>query len=192
METKLPALPDTPEFQQGRIGESQIGRWLNARGNCVLPVYEIEIPHGKGPRFHTPAGTFIAPDFFIIPSMTWVEAKHKTAFTWHRLTERWTTGIDLRHYENYKRTQEESGRRVWLLFLHRCSTPDAPDIEAGCPPACLTGLFGGGLDYLSENENHRHENWGRHGMVYWAEPDLTKFAELSEIDESCPNRSAAL
>ena len=68
-----------------------------------------------------------------------------------------------------------------VMFLHRCSEPDARDIEAGCPPTCPTGLFGGPLDYLTGHENHRHEHWGRHGMVYWARDTLLYFASLDEI-----------
>ncbi len=173
-------------LKEGHIGESQIGCWVNSRGQSVLPVYEIETEHGKGPRFYTPKGTYVAPDMFIMPAMLWIESKHKSVFTWHRITQKWVTGIDLHHYEDYKHAQEQSGRPVWLLFLHRCSQPDPRDVEAGCPHECPTGLFGGSLNYLNEQENHRHENWGRHGMVYWAVPPLRKLADLSEIRQSQP------
>lgn len=169
------------QLQKGQLGESVIARWCMSRGNSVLPVYEKEIDTGKGPRFFTPKGQLVAPDMFIIPSMHWVEAKHKTVFSWHRKTQRWCTGIDLNHYADYQKVQATSTRPVWLLFLHRSSQPDTRDIDMGCPSICPTGLFGNSLDYLVKNENHRHENWGRHGMVYWAEDALRVLATIQEI-----------
>ena len=168
----------------GRAGESAIARWARYRNNCVLPVYEKEIQEGKGPRLFGPNGEHIAPDMLVLPIMEWIEAKHKNVFTWHRITGRWVTGIDLNHWNGYQDTQRESGRRVWMLFLHRCSQPDFRDIKQGCPPECPTGLFGGSLDYLKRNENHRHDNWGRHGMVYWAVDVLKKLATLEEVNEA--------
>lgn len=178
------AFEQSTEFRFGKLGESVIARWLIGRGNCILPVYEKQIDEGKGPQFFTPQGEFVAPDMFVFPAMVWLEAKHKSICTWHRNTQRWTTGIDLNHYEAYKRTQELSHRRVWLLFLHRSSVPDSQDIEVGCPSECPTGLFCGNLDYLAKNENHRHSNWGRHGMVYWDLDKLTKLAELGDLENT--------
>lgn len=170
----------------GRVAESDIARWINARGGSVLPVYEKEIHEGKGPQFYSSVGEHVAPDMFVFPALEWIEAKHKTVFSWHRLSQRWVTGIDLHHYEAYKRVQDLSRRRVWLLFLHRSNIPDPRDVGdnkagKGCPPKCPTGLYGGSLGYLSRHVNHRHSNHGRHGMVYWAETTLTKLAALTEI-----------
>ncbi len=102
----------------------------------------------------------------------WVEAKHKTAFSWHRLTERWVTGIDLRHYEHYLRVAMKTPWPVWLLFLHEGG--QAKDSPAESP----AGLFGNELLFLSAHENHRSDKWGRSGMVYWAEASLKKLAGL--------------
>jgi hypothetical protein len=166
----------------GQLGESAIARWCRARGNSVLPVYEKEIDTGKGPRFFTPECQLVAPDMFVMPSMQWVEAKHKSVFTWHRKTSRWVTGIDLNLYQDYQRVLEISRRSVWLLFLHRSATPDARDLEHGCPRECPTGLFGDSLKYLMHNENHRHGNHGRYGMVYWAHEKLTCHATIDELE----------
>lgn len=173
-------------FQQqlahGQLGESIIAKWCMSRGNSVLPVYEKEIDNGKGPRFFTDIGQFAAPDMFVMPSMHWIEAKHKTVFTWHRKTQRWVTGIDLNHYADYQQVQEKSTRPVWLLFLHRENRPHQRDLDAGCPIRCPVGLYGESLDFLTKNENHRHENWGRHGMVYWSAETLRLMATLDAID----------
>lgn len=169
---------------QGKTGESAIACFWRSRNNCVLPVYEKEINEGKGPRLFGPSGEHIAPDMLVLPVVEWVEAKNKKVWTWHRRTQKWTTGIDLNHYQGYQETQRESGRRVWLSFLHNCSQPDRRDVAQGCPQICPTGLFVGSLDYLVRNENHRHDNWGRHGMVYWAAESLKKIATVQEVEQA--------
>lgn len=171
----------------GKVGESLIANWLKRRGYTVLPVYEKEISEGKGPQLFTPSQNLIAPDLFAFNGGTdkafWIEAKHKSAFTWHRITSRWTTGIDLKHYRDYLKVADLSPWPVWLLFLHQKG--QAKD----SPPGCPTGLFGQELSYLRQHENHRHGNWGNGGMVYWAHTTLKKLATLEEI---CgPIRAAA-
>jgi hypothetical protein len=127
--------------------------------------------------------------------VVFIEAKHKTVFTWHHVTKRWLTGIDLHHYEQYDQVQRETRKAVYLLFLHECSTPSAIDLggrkqcrdcgeaESGsCSPReCPTGLFGRSLNFLKSNENHRDPRWGRHGMVYWAHNKLKLLAALDEL-----------
>ena len=166
------------KLQMGKTGESIIAKWMNRRGFSVLPVYEIEQGKFKGPALYSVDAQLIAPDMLAFKpdgKAIWVEAKTKSAFTWHRKTERWATGIDLRHYEDYLQVQAVSPWPVWLLFLHFPGT--AKDSPEGCP----TGLFGNSIAYLSKHENHRHANGGRAGMVYWAYEDLRLIAPLAEV-----------
>ncbi len=167
-------------LEMGVAGESVIASWLRARGSTVLPVYEKIIDNGKGPQLYLPDKELIAPDFFVFrcDGAIWIEAKHKTAFTWHRNTQRWVTGIDIKHYEHYLEVNRVTPWKVWLLFLHQGG--QAKD----SPPDSPAGLFGNTLDYLSEHENHRHSNWGRYGMVYWRYEDLKLLATLEEIHEA--------
>lgn len=166
----------------GQLGESTIAQWCKSRGNSVLPVYEKEIDTGKGPRFFTPAGQLVAPDMFVLPSMNWLESKHKSHFTWYRAKGQWETGIDLKHYLDYIEVQRVSGRPVWLLFLHRDPIPDRRDLDQGSPQRCPIGLYGGSLDHMQAHESHRSDRWGRSGMVYWAADDLTRLATMDEIE----------
>ncbi len=167
------SLRQTEKFRFGIAGESQIARWLRDRGFSVLPIYEKLVDQGKGPQLYLPKGSLIAPDLFVFngTKILWIEAKHKTAFTWHRLTKRWVTGIDLRHYEDYCRVADETPWHVWLLFLHEGG--QAKDSPANSP----RGLFGRDLEHLRKDENHRSPNWGRRGMVYWAHESLHLLAE---------------
>ena len=164
-------------LEYGQAGESSVARWLRKRGNTVLPVYEKVIDEGKGPQLFTPTEQLIAPDMFVFQGAKalWVEAKRKTAFTWHRNTQRWTTGIDLRHYLDYLKVDDSTPWPVWLFFLQENGT--AKD----SPPGCPTGLFANTLDFLRTHENHRSARHAR-GMVYWSHANLRLFATLEEID----------
>jgi hypothetical protein len=167
-------------LEQGRVGESFIANYLKNKGWAVLPAYEIEKHTGKGPQIFSSVGAFVAPDMvaFRGEKSFWIEAKHKSVFTWHRLTQRWTTGIDLRHYEEYIKVEKLTCTPVWLMFYHRSAKPSDEDLRYGCPPVCPTGLFGNTLTILQNTENHRCESFasgrghGRTGMVYWAHETL--------------------
>jgi len=105
----------------GKAGESLIANWLKRRGYLVLPIYEKEISEGKGPQVFSAHGDLIAPDLLAFgresDKVWWIEAKHKSAFSWHRMSGRWVTGIDLEHYQDYLQIQRLSPWPVWLLFL---------------------------------------------------------------------------
>ena len=103
-----------------------------------------------------------------------IEAKHKTVFSWHRKTSRWVTGIDMHQYSQYQQVAKVHPIPLWLLFLHQQSVSDGPG-------PCPTGLYGQRIDLLKGCENHRHENWGKSGMVYWGESSLKKMAELRDM-----------
>lgn len=167
----------TQYYQCGCIGESEIAAWLRSRGFSVLPVYELEIQRGKGPRLFAPSGELIAPDMVAYKGdkCLWIEAKHKTAFSWHRRTQQWVTGIDLRHYRDYCLVDDNSPWPVWLLFLHRGG--QAKD----SPPESPAGLYGNALSYLRKHESHRHQGWGKTGMVYWGIAHLRPLATLQEV-----------
>lgn len=168
----------------GQAGESAIARWLIGRGCTVLPAYEIEISRGKGPRVYSSEGPLVSPDLGVIKdgAFSWVEAKHKTVFSWRRCAPgpRWETGVDLIHWTDYCRVEEVSGCPVWLLFLHRESQPwsgDAPYLPDGA--TCPTGLFG--ISLTRARECARTDLRYAGGMAYWGHDDLTRLAPLAEL-----------
>jgi hypothetical protein len=165
------------QLAYGQIGEGLIARWYKRQGYTILPIYEIEINTGKGPRLFAPERQLIAPDIFIFKSSQcyWIEAKHKTAFSWHRITNQWVTGIDLVHYVDYCTVDDVTPWPVWLTFLHEGGqAKDSPEVSP-------SGLFGGSLEYLRRHENHRHPNWGKGGMVYWSIGSLRKLATIEQV-----------
>lgn len=167
----------------GQLGEGAISRWLQGRGHAVFPAYQIEQHTGKGPQLFAASGDLVLPDLlaFRCGKVQWFEAKRKTCFTWHRISQRWTTGIDLRHYGEYQEVAERTGLPVWLLFLHPTSKPDARDLEHNCPAECPVGLFGNDLEILKLRESHRSDRHGKSGMVYWTHQDLRLLAPINEV-----------
>jgi hypothetical protein len=176
----------------GKIAESLIAKWLIRKGIGVLPVYEKELDHGKGPQLFTNIGSFVAPDICAIKwgEPLWIEAKHKSVFTWYRngRPPRWETGIDLNHWQDYIKATKFSGWQTFLLFLHEESTPDERDRKWGCPEQCPVGLFGHRISYLIKHVSHTSPNWGRHGMVYWAQSNLLFLASVEEVKSNDPIR----
>jgi len=166
-------------LEYGQAGESLIARWLIHRGNSILPIYEKIIDNGKGPRLFTKEGSVVAPDLITFngKSVVFVEAKRKSGFTWHRVSGKWTTGIDRHHYREYLRLEKLLSIPVWLLFLqHGKETKDCP---AGLNQP--SGLFAGDLSRLANCVNHEHEGWGAYGMVYWAESSLKKLDTIEGV-----------
>ena len=170
-------------FATGQLGESLISRWLQGRGHAVFPAYQIEHQTGKGPQLFAASGDLVLPDLlaFRAGEIKWFEAKHKTCFTWHRISRRWTTGVDLRHYEEYQEVAHRTSLPVWLLVFHPNARPSENDLAYGCPAECPTGLFGNDIQILTDCESHRSDRHGRSGMVYWAHESLRLVAQAEEL-----------
>jgi len=186
----------------GKVAEGFIANWLMARGNSVLPVYEIEKSTGKGPQLFGLDASLVAPDMVVFTEngVVWIEAKHKSVFTWHRNTKQWTTGIDLRHYGDYLKVAKTTRLPVWLMFFHEHSIPSDDDKRMGCPESCPVGLFGGDIFDLVPRENHRSpaldynrdgiKGHGRSGMVYWATSALKQLASHDNVMQVAQQRTA--
>lgn len=180
-------------LQFGLVAEGFISKWLMLRGSVVVPAYQVEQWSGKGPQVFASERSYVAPDMLCFGSggALWIEAKHKSVFTWYYKHRKWTTGIDRDHYEQYKYVSERTRIPVWLLFFHSESTPTEKDRWRGAPSDCPTGLFGQSLLLLDDSIDHTappHDVWrdqnqghGRSGMVYWAHEDLRLLATKDEV-----------
>jgi hypothetical protein len=171
-------------LKTGQIGESIISKWLQGKGHSVFPAYQIEHHTGKGPQMFAASGDLVLPDLlaFKAGNVVWIEAKHKTCFSWHRISERWTTGIDKRHYKEYLEVSSATQLPVWLLFYHPSDKPDARDLKYDeCPRACPTGLFGRNIKILKKVESHTSDRHGPSGMVYWCVDNLKLLATVNEM-----------
>jgi len=161
------------QLKIGQTAEGKIAQWFKSKGFTILPIYEKVLDTGKGPQLFLPDTALIAPDMLIFKGekTLWIEAKYKTAFSWHRITQKWVTGIDIKHYGDYIKVNNSTEWPVWIVFLHEGG--QAKDSPENSPK----GLYGNELSYLCANENHRSKNWGNSGMVYWA---IDKLKLLSE------------
>jgi len=172
-------------LEHGQAGESAISQWLQDRGCAVFPAYEKLLDTGKGPQLFTAKGNFVLPDLLVFgegaEKIFWVEAKTKTHFCWHRISQTWRTGIDLCQYWHYREVQENTGIPVWLMFLHIESKPSQSDIAYGSPETCPSGLFGNALSELVRTESDKTERHGRSGMVYWTQDALLKLDDLTSF-----------
>jgi len=174
----------------GKVGESLISKWFQSRGYAVLPVYEVAEGQYKGPRLYMGESLFIAPDMLVMnhEKVIWVEAKNKSHFTWHRKSQKWTTGIDVYCFQHYREIKARLNLPVWLMFLHLSSRPSGNDLAYGSPKACPIGLFGGDVDYLAANINHQSDRWGKKGMIYWSS-DVLKLCDTAsafQVEEDVP------
>ena len=169
-------------LRNGFIGESIITKWLNTNGYDVLPAYEIGESIGKGPRLFTATqGQLITPDLLVFKDgdvCCWVEAKTKSAFTWHRKTKSFQTGIDLKYWNDYLKVREQIKFNLNLFFLHKegNAAKDTPSGEKS-----PSGLYFGEINDLRETIDHEHPNCGSSGMVYWQEKDLTKLCDYEDV-----------
>lgn len=163
-------------LEEGKRGETAIAKWLMGKGFNILPVYEVDQGHFKGPvLYSSDGGTLICPDLLCMDSrkIIWIEAKHKNAFSWYRKKSIWTTGIDLKHYNDYIQIALCVSFPVWLFFLHKGG------VAKDSPPS-PSGLFCNDIQTLRQTEDHRSMKWGPHGMVYWSKDSLIQIADYKD------------
>jgi len=156
----------------GKVAESKIAKWLMERGNYVTPAYQIIDTKYSGPQLFGLNESFVTPDMLVFSSngALWIEAKHKTAFTWHRNTSRFVTGIDLPHWEDYLKVSVITKMPCWLMFNHLGG-------QAKDSPPSPSGLFCGEIQRLKDCKNHEHPDGGKYGMIYWAMESLKRFGD---------------
>jgi len=177
-------------YQQGKAGESAIARWLTSLGYSVLPVYEKSVDDGKAPTLFQLNRRLIAPDLcvFTDKGVRWMEAKHKSGWTFWRKGGVFETGIDRHHWLDYCKIRDSIGLPVWLLFLQRGG-------QAKDSPPSPPGLFGAELAELRENISHESD-YGTSGMIYWTrEQDGGPLKFIASYDEvvrhSVPDNTAS-
>jgi len=170
----------------GKIAESEIAKYFLNKGYAVLPIYEKEISEAKGPQLFFPNKELVATDMLVMNQKKayWIEAKHKKTFTFHKISKRWTTGIDLHHYRDYLEIASRTEWPVWLMFCHKGKQEKNSPILTPKQKEEQTGIFGRNIEFLSKHENHRHKNWGKSGMVYWAHQTLLKVASLRGLENA--------
>ena len=155
---------DSLKFGLG--GERIVAEIMRARGWTVV---QVGGQHGEyqGPRIELPMGlTLVSPDLIIMKNgkTFWIEVKRKSVFSFHKNSQKITTGIDLDKWIDYLEADRYGSFPLWLFFLHESDTVrDAPDGIA----RPKTGIYFGQARKLKQTELHRHRNFGSHGGVFW-------------------------
>ena len=178
-------------LEAGIKGEELVKAWLRCSGYTVVSDFSSSQPF-TGPRIYSPEGTIVQPDLLVtkqdtIPTRTeqsmtlfWVEVKSKSVFSWHRKSETWTTGMDLRSYVHYLEVTAAMGWDMMIVFVHLDKEPsqDAKNYYTD-PWPCPTGIFWQWLHYLGDLESHR---WGDK-MVYWPVSAFTEDVPIKTLFE---------
>ena len=170
----------------GHVGESLVSSWLLRQGHTVIPIgspnYTLHSHQGGAPVAYKDDRAIVCPDLLCrtTDGIKWVEVKQKSRFAWYRRGQCWNTGIDDRLWTHYRDCQRVTGVPVWLLFLHRESTP-SPGDQRYLPPGtlCPVGLFG--IDLFRADECKRSGRDGNRTMWYWRARDLKLLATLEEV-----------
>lgn len=118
------------------------------------------------PKYYNNDNSIISPDIEIIKNgrRFFIEVKGKA------LRKKYSdTGIDIRHYNHYKKLQEESGDSIFIIFVD-------PGYSYGSPaydPTTKNTIYGNFLDKLSIKINSypKIEDYGRTGpIIYFPYP----------------------
>lgn len=161
----------------GQTGESIISKWIQRKGFSVMPVYEESYNKYKGPMVFTTSGGLVAPDMFVFNDKRafWIEAKNKSAFSWYRKKERWTTGIDTRHFNDYVSIAESSSIPILLTFIQHNGIAKGDEVQGP------TGLYWHTVRWLKTHMSHTHDS---PPMIYWAEKTLKFVCTLEQLMET--------
>jgi hypothetical protein len=172
------------KLERGQIAEGLVAIWLRSQGWTLLPIYEKEIDNGKGPRlflpYDVPEKELIAPDLLAMRDgkTRWYEAKSKAAATFYRRKWRWQTGIDKKHYLDYKRVKDITSWQVWLLFLQLDNSHNNAPLGVEPYPA---GLYACPVTKPYSDEGSFTRDGKRYEMVYWGLEELQRVATLKEV-----------
>lgn len=144
----------------GQDGEREIAYKMMQGGFYVLPLYQFTA--SVAPIIETiKEKHLISPDLICFKDgkVCFVESKRKNQ--WVTFTGENETGINLRHYNEYKTLSDETGIPLFLTFLQESKEP--------------TGI------YFTEIHNEHTRSWNGYGnyssqtpMVFFTSESLTK------------------
>jgi len=156
------------QLEVGKHGERVVARILRERGWYIVPSYDFTGTDGaKAPRMIGQRLGFVIPDLDIARGGTryWVEVKTKTAADFTRLTQRFEHGMQLRHYTDYQRVQQESASPVWIFVLELAASE----------------LLFIALDKIEDMKRvYDGRKMGRGGMVYWPRAAMRVLCRIAQ------------
>lgn len=111
------------KLQWGEEGEQIIGNLLMDKGYSIVPLYQYANTE-SAPSLFVGGKSLILPDIQIFGNNKkpfWVECKRKRKWVhWKKKRE---TGFDAYSFKHYKKIQELTGLKVYIVFIHEDETP---------------------------------------------------------------------
>jgi len=105
----------------GQDGEKEIASVLIKNGVSLIPLYQFE-HESKAPFLLSDNETIILPDLTCFSENAFfVECKRKNQ--WVHFNGRVETGLNVRHYQSYKKVKEITKLNVYLFFKHENEMP---------------------------------------------------------------------
>lgn len=171
---------ETEEYKLGHKGEVVVRDLLLKAGWFVSQTYDQLGPTGdKAPKcFGMPEGFLVSSvlpdiDTFRNGERRWVEVKTKTKPTYNRKRKRDEHGINLRHWNDYRIVQKETGVPVFIFVY---------EVKKG-------NILVSSVDKLSMSGVEYHgDKMDKDGMIFfdrtdfalWAIVDFEGFVEMDE------------
>ena len=169
------AVPFDAKLAWARESEEMVCAFLRARGWWCLPTYDFS---GKGdnkaPKLLAPAGeaSLVLPDLqcFRDGKQRWYEVKRKSAATFYQIGGYLTTGISQRHYDQYRRVQDETCAEVVIVFAHE-------------QEAEVRGDTLDGLERLARSHSYGGNAMGGGGMRFWRYDQVRLWCAMPRLDD---------
>lgn len=149
-----------------RTFERAMGRLLQSRGWWLLNACDYAGGE-KAPSLARSDEALITPDLLSWrgAESRWVEVKWKQRADQFRNGPWLVTGINRRHWNQYRKVQAETKTPVWLVFVHE----DEGEIR------------GATIDDLSRRPMWSHESPKMGGMVFFRYLEIPRWAPLSVL-----------
>lgn len=104
----------------GVEGEHEIGQYLLSRGVTIMPLYQFEPL--EAPVILKGAEKITMPDLICFKDdCFFVEVKTKNQ--WVVYGDRRETGLNLKHYNHYKKIKDYTGKQVFVFFNQKQDEP---------------------------------------------------------------------
>lgn len=122
---------ETENWIFGDVIQRKWASLIAKRGGMVMPAYAMQgvIEDTGAPMLLTSEGPIVMPDILLLDPErppVWQDVKAKTAPDWYRNKGRgyWEHGCDWATYQEYKRVEQITGNRVFLVVYEKRSPED--------------------------------------------------------------------
>lgn len=165
------------QLDRGLQVEQLVARYVVTRHKREVMRMEGAKSHVKqdtgAPMLLAYGAEIIAPDMLTWGNgePLWLEVKDKDNCSWHRITSKWQTGFNERHFHAYLEVSRRTRTDVSVWFIQRGIGRE--DDPRGLPQP--RGVYTGRLSKIGSKGRSRG------GMMYWNLNDLTMQCSLEQL-----------